>query len=91
MELPNRGIVRDESAPANDQTNPWHYTRGEVECIDALRSMLGKSFIDYCAGTAVAYIWRARVKGNIEEDLKKAIWYLKMASGNDPRPRRPSY
>jgi hypothetical protein len=27
-------------------------------------------------GNAVKYIWRADLKGNPIEDLKKAVWYL---------------
>jgi hypothetical protein len=27
-------------------------------------------------GNAVKYIWRADLKGNQVEDLKKAIWYI---------------
>ena len=30
---------------------PQHYTDGEIECIDALRSMLGDGFGDFCQGT----------------------------------------
>ena len=58
-------------------TSPSHYTDGDVECIDALRSALGpEGFAGYCAGAAMKYIWRYRHKGKEVEDLRKAEWYL---------------
>jgi hypothetical protein len=32
--------------------------------------------MNFCLGNAVKYIWRADLKGNPIEDLKKAVWYL---------------
>ena len=55
---------------------PPHYTDGEIECIDALRSMLGDGFGDFCQGTIVQYLWRYKHKNGVE-DLRKAEWYLK--------------
>ena len=54
---------------------PPHYTDGEIECIDALRSMLGDGFGDFCQGTIVQYLWRYKHKNGVE-DLRKAEWYL---------------
>ena len=54
---------------------PPHYTDGEIECIDALRSMLGDGFGDLCQGTIVQYLWRYKHKNGVE-DLRKAEWYL---------------
>lgn len=60
--------------------SPPHYTKGGIECIDALESMLGtESFIDHCRATAVKYLWRAPHKGRLEEDLEKAEWYIRRA------------
>jgi len=62
---------------SDNVNNPSHYTDGDVECIDALRSALGKEgFEGYCAGAAIKYLWRYRHKGKTVEDLKKAEWYL---------------
>ena len=54
-------------------TNPPHYTKG-IECIDFIESQgLDK---DYHLANAIKYIVRCRHKGKLEEDIKKAIWYL---------------
>ena len=73
----------------NDIVNqPPHYTQGNIECIDAIRSMVTPDqFLAHCRITAMQYIWRAPHK-NGDEDLQKAIWYLRMAIGDDPRDER---
>ncbi len=56
--------------------HPSHYTQGEVECIDAIKSALTEEeFRGFCKGNAFKYIWREKHKGQ-DESLKKAIWYL---------------
>ncbi len=71
-----------ESDPVN---SPDHYTEGEIECIDAIRSALGPDgFRSFCRGNALKYLWRMEHKGR-EEDLRKAVWYSRMANGDDPR------
>jgi len=56
---------------------PEHYNQGEVECIDAIRAMLGtEGFIAYCQGNALKYTWRHQYKGKAIEDLQKAQWYM---------------
>jgi hypothetical protein len=30
----------------------------------------------FCLGNAIKYIWRADLKNDAIEDLKKAIWYI---------------
>ena len=32
--------------------------------------------MNFCLGNALKYIWRAGLKQNEVEDLKKAVWYL---------------
>ena len=63
--------------PAVDVVNhPAHYTKGGIECIDAIRAALTpEEFRGYCKGNAIKYSWRERHKGG-NEDLKKASWYL---------------
>ena len=59
--------------------HPDHYTRGEIECIDAIAaSMTTDEFAAYCKGAAMKYLWRAGIKHpNCKvEDLKKGRWYL---------------
>lgn len=53
--------------------NPPHYTNhpSGVECITITEHM------NFNLGNALKYIWRADLKGNSIEDLKKAEFYLK--------------
>lgn len=78
--------------PAEDMVNhPAHYTKGGIECIDAIRSALTpEEFRGYCKGNAMKYTWRERHKGG-DEDLKKAQWYLNkmMDSPFKEAPRVP--
>ena len=56
--------------------HPDHYTSGDIECIDAIRSALGPVlFFGYLWGTAIAYLWRFPRK-NAGEDLDKMDWYI---------------
>jgi len=67
---------------------PAHYNDGEIECIDAMRSALtDEEFRGGCKMQAMQYIWRERLKGG-DQDLQKAVWWLRMASGDDPREYR---
>ena len=52
--------------------HPNHYTShpSGIECIQITRHM------GFNLGNALKYIWRADLKGNALEDLKKARWYL---------------
>lgn len=52
--------------------HPPHYTAhpSGVECITITEHM------GFNLGNAVKYIWRADLKANAIEDLKKARWYL---------------
>ena len=57
---------------------PAHYTKGEIECIDAMRASMSKeAFSGYCKGNVIKYVWRYETKGAGLEDLKKAQVYLK--------------
>lgn len=52
--------------------HPKHYTDhpSGVECIDVTEHM------NFCLGNAVKYIWRADLKHDAIEDLRKARWYI---------------
>ena len=64
---------------------PFHYTQGDIECIDAMVAAFGEyQTAVYCKLNAFKYLWRADFKKN-NQDIKKAIWYLKFAIGDDPR------
>lgn len=51
--------------------NPAHYRQGSgVECIDVVRHF------PFAQGNAMKYVWRAGYKDDVEQDLKKALWYV---------------
>ena len=52
--------------------HPPHYNShpSGVECIQITQHM------SFCLGNTLKYIWRAGLKKNAVEDLKKARWYL---------------
>ena len=55
-----------------DAINPPHYQDhpSGVECIEITEHM------NFCLGNAIKYIWRAGLKNNAIEDLRKARWYI---------------
>ena len=56
--------------------HPGHYTSGDVECIDAIRSALGPVlFAGYLWGNAIEYLWRWPRK-NLDKDLDKLRFYV---------------
>jgi hypothetical protein len=57
------------SDPVN---HPKHYNAhpSGVECITVVEHM------GFNLGNAIKYIWRADLKADAIEDLKKAAWYL---------------
>ena len=52
--------------------SPQHYTShpSGIECIEITRHM------GFNLGNAIKYIWRANLKCDAVEDLKKAQWYI---------------
>ena len=70
-----------------DETNPDHDKSGEVECIDAIRAALGvEGFRAFCRGNVIKYLWRCELKHeSATTDINKAVWYARMAAGDDPR------
>ena len=57
----------------NDNVNhPKHYTEhpSGVECIEITEHM------NFCVGNAIKYLWRAGLKGEQIEDLRKARLYI---------------
>jgi hypothetical protein len=63
---------------------PPHYTEGEIECKDGIKAALRgckDSYMGWCLGNTIKYIWRFALKGNPLQDLKKASFYLTEAIG----------
>jgi len=59
--------------PSKEKVNhPIHYNKhpSGVECITITEHM------GFNLGNAIKYIWRADLKNNAMEDLKKAAWYI---------------
>ena len=64
---------------ADTVNRPAHYTRNNLEFIDATRAALTEDeFLGYCKGNVLKYVWRGRWKRG-KEDLEKAVVYLKWA------------
>ena len=83
----------------DDKVNhPKHYAShpSGVECIVITEHM------NFCLGSAVGYIWRADLKADAIEDLRKARWYItreierRLKAAEDPhapsglRPAEPA-
>ena len=61
----------------NEISKPKHYTHGNVECLDAIDSMLDESTrINFYRTQIVKYMWRLRDKGSPLKDAQKARFYL---------------
>ena len=76
-------------AEVTDNINsPEHYKLPDIECIDAMRAVFGDEAVEtYCRLNAFKYIWRSPRKPTQDdfENEKKAIWYLRFSTGDDPR------
>lgn len=57
--------------------HPFHYTRGGIECIDALKAAtVGKTGIEaVCVANVIKYLFRYENKNGLE-DVRKAQWYI---------------
>jgi len=56
---------------------PPHYNNGNIECIDYLKdNMTTEAFKGYLEGCTKKYLHRWQYKGNPQQDLSKARWYL---------------
>lgn len=57
---------------ADPINHPSHYVAhpSGVECITVTEHL------SFCVGNAIKYLWRAGLKGDAIEDLKKARWYV---------------
>lgn len=63
--------------------HPKHYTEhpSGIECIEVTRHF------NFCLGNAIKYIWRAGLKGDAVEDLRKAMWYIQQEINERVRVR----
>lgn len=82
-------VIRDhQTQEAVD--HPTHYNSlpavcdkcgDSIECIEVVRHK------DFNIGNAMKYLWRAGLKGDVIEDLEKAIWYIRDEIGQIKRER----
>lgn len=58
--------------------HPKHYCShpSGVEAIEVTQHY------NFCVGNALKYLWRAGLKGDAVEDLKKAVWYIQREIDN---------
>jgi hypothetical protein len=73
-------IRQIEAEAAHDPVErPLHYCEGAIECIDAIETVVSdmQGVDAYLTGQCLKYLWRWDKKGNGQEDLKKAAWYLR--------------
>lgn len=69
----------EEQTIIGNNIRPEYYANGNLECIDVIETMCGKSgVLDFEIGNVLKYIWRYKDKNGVE-DLKKARTYLDMA------------
>lgn len=69
----------------SDSVNhPEHYTKhpSGLECIEITEHM------NFNLDNAVKYIWRAGLKGDAVEDLKKAAFYIEREIGRRAKAKR---
>lgn len=66
----------------DDVNHPKHYTShpSGVECIQVVEHM------GFNLGNAIKYIWRADLKNDAIEDLRKAAWYVQREIEKRERP-----
>jgi hypothetical protein len=66
------GTLAEQAAAIDMVNHPPHYNDhpSGVECIEITEHM------NFCLGNAVKYIWRAGLKFEQVDDLKKARWYI---------------
>ena len=69
--------MSDEIENPDMVNHPPHYTKGDVECIEAIKaSMTSEEYIGFLKGQVIKYVWRFEDKWDAVEDLKKAEFYL---------------
>mgnify|MGYP001243611065 FL=1 len=75
--------TKDVKNVQEDMVNhPPHYKVGGIETLDFIRAKLGiDGYVGYCVGNVLKYLSRAghKDKKKVQEDLKKAEFYLKEA------------
>lgn len=77
IETPEATLARACGRGDDVINHPLQYTRGKVECIDAIDAAVSACPPDeaVCVANIIKYVWRYNDKTPVES-LKKAQWYL---------------
>lgn len=59
--------------------HPPHYNHGKFEAVEVIKDWK----LNFNLGSVIKYIARADHKGNREQDLQKALWYLNREVNNE--------
>jgi len=72
VEVPGVDFECCKTPPSDQVKHPSHYTShpSGIECIQVTEHM------GFNLGNAIKYVWRADLKADALEDLRKAIWYI---------------
>lgn len=84
-------VLEGKTVTEDMVNHPAHYLKGEMETIDEMVRIFGvDKVVIFCHLNAYKYKSRAPFKGHLEQDLRKADWYLLAAealeSGEYSRP-----
>ena len=75
-----RPKTKQDSEVADMVNHPPHYKDASgIECIEVTKHM------QFCGGNCFKYLYRAGKKGDLLEDLKKAMWYADYARVHEGR------
>ena len=78
--LARSGRLRQISEPgkSDEVKSPEHYRQGDIECIEAIRSMLSdEQYVGYLRGNAMKYLWRMMHKHEDHRiDAEKSVVYM---------------
>ncbi|MDD5353040.1 MAG: DUF3310 domain-containing protein [Candidatus Omnitrophica bacterium] len=66
--------------PNDDINHPAHYTQLPVETVDIIEAAIADP-VSYHHATVLKYLLRARFKGTMIKDCKKAQWHLNRLIG----------
>lgn len=71
---------------ADSINHPKHYNEhpSGVECIEITEHF------NFNVGNAIKYLWRAGLKGEQSEDLRKAVWYVQREIKRIATNKKPS-
>ena len=79
-------VTAKANAPIDLVISPPHYTHGGIETIDFIKAKLTPDeFRGFLKGSIIKYLSRANLKGNEDQDYRKASFYATMLAGKDPR------